>query len=132
MYPMYYGTRMMPRRGWQWDDRRDVAYQPLPVDVAEKGDGYSIRLSVPGINTEQIQVVVQGDTVTIRAERPEKDSDGTQLLRERYTGRLGRTLTLPAELDPEKTEATLEDGVLEIRVTKTESVQSKTIPIQRK
>jgi HSP20 family protein len=129
---MYCGPRGMHRRGWQWDSQTDTAYQPLPVDVFEKDDAFVIRLSVPGMKTEEINVSVEGDTVTIRGERPEPEIEGTMLLHERYAGRLGRTLTLPVDLETDKTEASLEDGVLTVRVKKSESVKSKAIPIQKK
>jgi len=132
MYRMYCGPRQLARNGWQGESEGDVAYQPIPVDVTEKGDQYWIRLSMPGLKAEDIHVSVDGDTVRIRGERPDQDSDGTPLLRERYTGKVGRTLYLPAEMDPEKVEASLEDGILAIRITKSEAVRSKTIPIQKK
>jgi HSP20 family protein len=132
MYRMYCGPRQWERQGWQRTAEGDTAYQPIPVDVTEKGDQYWIRLSVPGLKAEDIQIRVEGESVIIRGERSDRDPDGTPLLRERFSGKIGRTLYLPAELDAEKVDASLEDGELVIRVTKSEAIRSKTIPIQKK
>jgi HSP20 family protein len=132
MYRMYCGPRFAGRHGWQWTVEGDTAYQPIPVDVVEKDDEYWIRLSMPGFKTEDIQIDVDGDGVRIRAERKDTETEGTPLLQERYLGKVGRSLSLPTELDSEKTEASLEDGVLTIKVVKAEKIRSKSIPVTKK
>jgi HSP20 family protein len=132
MYQMYCGPSRFARHAMQRETEGDTAYQPVPVDVTEKGDEYWIRFSLPGLKAEDIKVNVEGETVSVRGVRSDQDSDGTPMRRERFAGKLGRTLYLPAEVDPDNVEATLEDGVLTLRVKKTEAVRSKTIPVQQK
>jgi HSP20 family protein len=123
---------MYGRWSIRWHEAGDVAYMPIPVDVAEDGDILVIRASLPGVKPEDVRVDVEGEVVRVRAERKEDELSGEILLRERAGGRLGRTLTLPVRLDAEKTEAALADGVLTIRVTKAETERSRTIPVTGK
>jgi HSP20 family protein len=134
MYYMDCASHRMQPRTWQWGAPTDTAYRPIPVDVAEIDETYVLQFSVPGVNLEDIHVAVEGDTVSVRAVRPEPaaETSGKLLLQERYTGRLGRTLTLPVDLDSDHTEAALADGVLTLRVKKAETALAKEIPIQKK
>ena len=109
--------------------------QAMPVDVTENADGYTVKASMPGWKPEEINVNIENDVLTIRAERKVQDErqDGDEIRwQERYAGTLERRFTLPIQIDANKVEAKLEHGVLTLSLPKAEAVKPKTIQIQAK
>lgn len=108
----------------------------FPVDVIETPDEYVIEASLLGIRPEDVQITTAGNTVTIRAGRKaHKDANKEEVyLRreriERLLPEVGRTITLPARVDPEKVKAAYEQGVLTIRIAKDEESKEHTIKVQ--
>lgn len=108
----------------------------FPVDVIETSDEYIIEASLLGIRPEDVQITTAGNTVTIRAGRKaHKDANKEEVyLRreriERLLPEVGRTITLPARVDPEKVKAAYEQGVLTIRIAKDEESKEHTIKVQ--
>jgi HSP20 family protein len=106
----------------------------LPLNVVENGDGYVITAAVPGLRAEDLSLEVLSDTVTLRGEiqAPEADEKARWLLRERRFGKFARTLTLPTEVEGAKAEATIDNGVLTVRLPKAEAARPKTIKVAAK
>lgn len=106
--------------------------QSLALDVVERGDGYQVQASLPGVRPEDIQVEVLGETLTIRAEskREEERETGGYLLQERRFGALQRSVTLPAPVDPDAVEARYEHGVLTLTLPKSRASLPRRIQIQ--
>lgn len=108
----------------------------FPVDVIETPDEYVIEASLLGIRPEDVQITTAGNTVTIRAggkSRKHVDKDETYLRRERidrFLPEVGRTITLPARVDPSKVKAAYEHGVLTIHITKDEESKEHIIRVQ--
>jgi HSP20 family protein len=104
----------------------------MPVDVAENADGYTVKASVPGIKPEELDVTIENNVLTIRAERKaEENKDENQVRwQERYSGKIERCFALPAEVDANKAEARLEHGVLTLSLPKAEAVKPKAIKVQ--
>ena len=100
-------------------DGDELVWAPR-MDVLDHGDTTVVRVDVPGVNKDDIQVELEGDSLVIRgqtgAEREKREKDFYRL--ERYSGSFYRRLPLPYEVDPERIDATLSDGVLEIRIPK--------------
>jgi HSP20 family protein len=106
----------------------------LRLDVVASGDEYVISAGVPGLRAEDLSLEVLGDTVTIRGELPAtelKDGDES-LLHERRYGKFARSVTLPTEVDGAKAEASIENGLLTLRLPKAETAKPKTIKINAK
>ena len=104
----------------------------LPLDVIAKDDEYVITAAVPGLKPDDLSVEVLGETVTIRGEI-KSEQNGEQdgyLLQERRYGKFSRTLNFPVELDGAKAEASVENGVLTLRVPKAETARPKTIKVK--
>jgi HSP20 family protein len=104
----------------------------LPLDVIAKDDEYVITAAVPGLEPDDLSVEVLGETVTIRGEI-KSEQNGEQdgyLLQERRYGKFSRTLNFPVELDGAKAEASVENGVLTLRVPKAETARPKTIKVK--
>jgi HSP20 family protein len=102
------------------------------VDVSENERAYLLRAELPGVKKEDINVSIDGDTVSISAEvKREKDANGEQMLRsERYYGKLYRAFTLGQAVDENSAQARYVDGVLELTLPKKSAVQAKRIAIQ--
>ncbi len=102
----------------------------LAVDVRETDDAFIINASVPGLKPEDLNISVVGDTVTISGEI--KGENASYIYRERRFGPFSRTLTLPAALDPDKAEATIENGILTLSLPKAEAARPKAIKVKTK
>lgn len=105
----------------------------LPLDVHESEDSYTVQASLPGVKPEDVQVQIAGDAVTIRAEtredREEKQGDQV-ILRERRMGAFVRTLRLPVPVDSEHAEATLNNGVLTLRLPKAQQARQRRLEVK--
>jgi HSP20 family protein len=103
----------------------------VPVDVLEKDDAFEVRASVPGVKPDDIEVTVQGERVTIRAEvrSSEQQRGENWLMREQRFGTLQRTITLPSPVSSENAEARIEHGVLTLRLPKLQGAQAKRIAV---
>ncbi len=102
----------------------------LALDVLADDDGYTVRALIPGVQAEDLEVEVLNNTVTISGEFPTVASEGKYLLSELPTGRFSRSITLPTALDSNKVEATLQNGVLTLRIPKAEAHRPKAIQVK--
>ncbi len=104
-----------------WPGERLAIRQPL-VDLVDNGREFLVRAELPGVAKEDVDLQVTPDGVEIRAEtgkqREEKDTD--YYYRERTYSTIHRVLAFPEEVIPDQAEATLKDGLLEVRVPKKE------------
>lgn len=106
----------------------------LRLDIAARGEEYVITASVPGLKAEDLHLEVLGDTVTLRGELPAPEAAENEqwLLRERRYGKFARTITLPTEVNGAQAEASVEQGVLTVRLPKAETAKPKSIKVQAK
>ena len=102
-----------------------------PMEVVETADAYIVRLEIPGVRPEDIEVTLTGDTLTIKGkrERSEEQEDETYHLTERAYDEFVRSITLPSAVDPENISVDYKDGVLELRLPKAQKELSRRIPI---
>ena len=103
------------------------------VDVRENAESYVVHADLPGVNKDQIQVEVDGNQVTIRAEAKaqSEQKEGQRVLRaERFVGQFARTFVLGNELDDEKASARYENGVLELTLPKKQQPAAKRLTVQ--
>jgi len=112
------------------DGRRPVL-QP-PMDVIETETGMTIRLDLPGLTADDVDVQIDGDRLIIRGEfrQPEPREGDRYVLRERRTGTFKRTLRLNKLLDTEHVEATFHHGVLTLTLPLRPESQPKRIKVQ--
>jgi len=98
--------------------------------VKSDDEAYLISALVPGVEAEEINVEILNNTVTIRGEfKNQQSEDDKYLLCELPSGRFSRVITLPVTLDPSKAEASLRNGLFTLRVPKAEAHRPKTIKI---
>ncbi len=101
------------------------------LDVAEDKDNYRVRVELPGLKREEIEVALNDGALTISGERKvEAPAEGTVIHRqERYYGKFSRVLTLPSAVAADKVTAAYRDGVLTVTVPKAEEAKPKTITV---
>lgn len=105
----------------------------IPVDVKAEDEAYVLSATIPGVSAQDLNIQVVNETVTIQGEiQVERIDEDHYLLSERPSGRFNRVITLPDALDAGKAEAHIENGVLTLRIPKSEEAKPKTIKINAK
>jgi HSP20 family protein len=114
------------------ESEEESGYGEYPVDISEEDDHITVEAELPGFRRDQIDVSVRNGILVIDAERKEekKKSGATRHLGERRFTRVHRALPLPAVVDESKAEGRVEDGVLTLRLPKTERSKSRRIEIR--
>ena len=104
------------------------------LDMYEEDKELVIKAELPGIRKKDLDIRLDGDVLTIKAEKKEEKEtkDTTHYARERSFGRYVRYMTLPARVDSEKITATLKKGLLEVRLPKTEVPEPRKIEVKTK
>ncbi len=125
-------TTGLRRWNWRWTEHDDLAYAPVSVDVRDDGEAFVLSAQMPGVAAEDLKIEIEGDTISVRGEIKPDPAEAEYLMRERFIGKVGRTLTMPVALDPDHTEAKLEAGVLTLRVSKAVTARRKVIPVTGK
>ena len=101
------------------------------VDIIENEAGITLVADLPGVAKERLGVKVDGDTLTIEGSTDIQVPDHLEVLhREIRHPYFRRTFTLSRELDPSKIEANLQDGVLRLRIPKSDDARPRRVEIQ--
>jgi HSP20 family protein len=103
----------------------------IPMDVVERDEAFEVRAAIPGVKPDDVEVVVQGERLTVRAEvRGEQEQRGDNwLMREHRSGTLQRTITLPSPVSSDSTEARIENGILTLRLPKLQEARPRRIAV---
>jgi HSP20 family protein len=104
----------------------------LPLDAYVTPDEIVIVANMPGVKPENVEITLEGDTLTIKGERPVPMENVDYVLQERPYGLFQRTLNINIPVDPEKAEAKYENGMLILTVPKAEASKPKTIQVVSK
>ncbi len=103
----------------------------LPVDVRADDEAYVITAAVPGLKAEDLKIEVLEDVITLRGEiRAADEGNDGYLRRELRAGEFQRSLRLPNPLDASKAEASIENGLLTLRIPKADEARPKTIKVK--
>jgi len=105
----------------------------IKIDLSELDSSYLVKAEIPGVRKEDIDVRVDGSTVTISAElkkEKEEKKEGRVLRRERREGYASRSFTLACPVDEGRAEALYLDGVLELKLPKKAATSTKRLSIQ--
>jgi HSP20 family protein len=102
------------------------------TNLYDAGDAYVLTAELPGVSPEDIQISMQGTTVSLSGERKTEVADAkTNAHRlERRSGTFRRAFELPVEVDPDKAEAVHKNGVLMLRMPKTPAHQPRRIAVR--
>jgi HSP20 family protein len=122
------------RRGSLTAEDESIAvpeWAPL-VDIAEDEKEYLIKVELPEIQKDDVKVTVEGGTLTISGERKgEKEVKGRKYHRlERYYGRFERSFNIPDDAEANEVKAEFKDGLLRVRLAKSEKARPKQIEVK--
>ncbi|MEM1176432.1 MAG: Hsp20/alpha crystallin family protein [Pseudomonadota bacterium] len=112
-------------------EARRTAWQPA-ADIVEYADAYLVRLDVPGVSKDAIDIETDKGLLSISGERPAyDDGEDARLTRsERLAGKFVRRFTLPDSADVEQIRAQAREGILEVRIPKLAEVQPRKISVE--
>jgi HSP20 family protein len=121
-----------PRRRLAWPALFREALWVPEMDVFEREGKTVVRVDVPGINREDIDVAVEGDTLVIRGRREEEKEikEEDYYCAERAVGEFSRAISLPEGVRPEEIEATCQDGVLEVVIPRPAPAETASTKIE--
>ena len=106
--------------------------ESIRMDVKEDDKAYTVHAEMPGVKKEDIQVSIEGGTVSIAAEvkKTSEEKEGEKVLRsERYYGKVSRSFSLDHEVDEANASAKFSDGVLELVLPKKATSATKKLTV---
>lgn len=104
----------------------------LAVDMYETDEAVVVKTAIPGVDPEDIDIGITGDTLTIKGEvKKEEDvEEENYVCRERCYGAFSRALTVPVSVEADQAKAEFEDGVLTLTLPKAEELKPKAIKVR--
>jgi len=128
MPPLFSSPTNLPTDAWDFSNREGQ----LTVDVLRDGRRLVIRSFLAGIDPMDLEIMLDGDLLTIRGQRQESTTQNEDdwYYKECYWGSFSRSVVLPVDVYAEQAEAHLHQGVLEIKIPIRDAPRS--IPIQMK
>ena len=104
----------------------------VPIDAYRRGDQFLIHLDLPGVDPDAIELTVEQNVLTIKAERRFEPEEGDELLiRERPQGVFMRQLMLGESLDTDSLKADYDQGVLTLKIPVAESAKPRRVQITK-
>lgn len=115
------------------DSTRSAGASMFPLDIYREGEKFVVKVDMPGVDGDSIDLDVEDRTLTIRAERSRasEGEDFEWLTRERSVGTFARQLTLGSTLAVDKVEAEYVDGVLTVTIPVAEEAKPRKIPVSK-
>jgi HSP20 family protein len=101
----------------------------MPMDAWREGDRFVIEFDLPGVRPETVDIDVERNVLTLRAERPPRNGDWEMLASERPVGLFSRQLVLGDNLDLEQIQATYDAGVLRLVVPVAERAKPRKVEV---
>jgi HSP20 family protein len=101
----------------------------MPMDAWREGDTFIVELDLPGVNPDSIDLDVERNVLTVKAERPGRDGDTELIAAERPRGVFSRQLILGDALDTQAIEASYDAGVLRLHIPVAEQAKPRKIEI---
>jgi HSP20 family protein len=101
------------------------------VDILEKDGNLVLRAELPGMTEKQVEVMVEGDTLTLKGERKMESEDKKENYHriESFHGSFTRTFKLPETVDTHKISADYKDGILTVTLPQKPEVKPREIPV---
>jgi HSP20 family protein len=121
-------TRQLMTRGGPGGQGQEPRW--MPMDLYREGDHFVANIDLPGVDPGSIDIDVEGNTLTIRAERSVRGQDAEWLSQERPSGSFMRQMTLGQGVDMENIHADYEHGVLSLTIPVTADSKPRKIQIE--
>lgn len=103
----------------------------MPMDAWREGGDFVVAFDLPGVNVDSVDIDVERNVLTVKAERPDPVGEGTELIAsERPRGVFSRQLILGDALDTEGVKANYDAGVLTLRIPVAEKAKPRRIEIE--
>lgn len=117
-----------------WLDSDDTYEGQLSVDVYQTDEAIVIQSTIAGVKSEDIDISIQNDMITIRGKRARKHvtREEDYLYQECYWGGFSRSIILPVEIRSDKAEADMENGILTITLPKANKTKVTTLNVKEK
>jgi HSP20 family protein len=114
-----------------WLQDQTTSQGPFPpINVFQQGEDILAIIELPGVEKESLQVQAQENTVRIAGKKSVSFSQNVSVhRRERTSGEFDRTLSLPVQLDPDRIKAEYRDGILALRLSRSERDKPRSIKI---
>ncbi|HEU4344968.1 MAG TPA: Hsp20/alpha crystallin family protein [Candidatus Binatia bacterium] len=128
----FFGRRMRPWWPERWF-RGDEPEISIPaVDLYEDKNDIVVKAELPGIEKDNVEVNLTDHTLTIKGEKKKEEEvkEENYYRTERSYGSFVRTLELPKDVHADKVKANFKDGILEVRLPKTEEAKAKEIKVK--
>ena len=125
------GNNNGKKGGSSWiEEENDEA--ELTVDVYQTAREIIVQTMVAGVKPEDLELTITRDMLTIRGERAESRviNDDDYFTKELYWGRFSRTISLPAEVEPEEVEAVEKHGLLTIKLQKVDKEKKNNVKVR--
>lgn len=105
-----------------------------PVDVFEDKDSVRIVAELPGVKAEDVKIQLENNVLTLRGEKRQSAEEKTERVRryERSYGTFERSFSLPTTVDPDRIEASYEQGILTVTLPKVEKARPRQIEVKAK
>lgn len=115
-----------------WFNAEEQLIHPLHVNISESETALHVQAEVPGFEPGDIEISLEPTRLSISGKREtsqEQQDKGKVIYQELCSSEMLRVIDLPAEVDPEKTKATLKNGVLELEMPKAQKALSKRVEV---
>jgi HSP20 family protein len=101
----------------------------VPVDVEETDDAYLVDVDLPNVSPEDVAIEMRGEELRISGQFQQRERTGVLRRQNRPTGEFEYVVDLPSDIDPNRVEATYDNGVLRVTVGKVKDAQPRRIEI---
>ncbi len=112
------------------ESTRDVPVFVPPVDIYESENALTLLADMPGVPIENIDIDLESDQLTIRGKISQAEESGKVIFREYSAGDYYRQFTLSSDIDREKIQASMKDGVLKLVLPKGEAAKPRKIAVK--
>ena len=111
---------------------RPISIEAPALDVYEQKDDLIVKAEIPGLAKDEIDISLEGNTLTIKGEKKKEEEvkEEDYYRCERTCGAFSRTVELPTDVHADKVKASFTNGVLEIRLPKTEEAKKNVVKVK--
>ena len=128
----FFDRRMRPWWPERWLSREAMEVSAAAIDLYEEKDDIVVKAELPGMEKDNIQVNLSDHTLTIKGEKKKEEEikEKNYYRSERAYGSFIRTVELPKDVHGDKVKASFKNGVLEVRLPKTEEAKTREIKVK--
>lgn len=114
------------------EDISEEAEGQLAVDVYQNANSFILESPIAGVDPENIDISISSESITVRGKRTKDDRvrEDNYLVQECYWGRFIRSIILPQEIDPDRSQASIKNGVLRVVLPKINKAKAKKIKVK--